>query len=155
MGLLLLAHVGDDQVDLLVAESLDGRHVPEVPVMGRRPLGHRGSERRVGVVVGCVDLRQVRRALVGAAEVGAVAGRARLSIQLCATGESLARAVESSLEHAPAASATSSHAAMVNVVGRRRIGAGPIRSTVASAAVALPFSGHVEVRDRSLLSLLR
>ena len=79
---LLLTDVGDDVVDLLRRESLDRWHRPEVPVVLRDATLDGQSEGRVGVVAGLVDLVEVRRAEVGAPQVGAVAPRAVVGVEL-------------------------------------------------------------------------
>lgn len=71
--LLLGADIGDDRLDLVPVESGDRFHVPEVPMVSDRSVGDRRAERFVGMMIRCVDLREVRRSLVGATQIGPVA----------------------------------------------------------------------------------
>ena len=71
-------------VRALVVEALDRRHVAELPVVLGRALGDRRDVGLVGVVVRLVDDRQLRRALVGALQVLAMALRAGRLVHLLA-----------------------------------------------------------------------
>jgi hypothetical protein len=59
LPLLFSADVGDDGVDVLVAQSGDRGHVAEVPVVLRSAIGDSRAERVVGVMVRLVHDRQV------------------------------------------------------------------------------------------------
>jgi hypothetical protein len=88
---LLVADVGDDGVDLGVAEAGHRWHVAEVPVVRPCALGDGCAERSVRVVARFVDLREVGRPQIRAPKVRTVTRRARLLVQRCTVGSGTKR----------------------------------------------------------------
>lgn len=87
MDPLLLAYVGDDGGDVICGEAFDTRHVSEGPVMGSYSPLHCEEVGTVAVVVGCIQLGELRGAPVGSPEICAVTCCTMRCVELLACGD--------------------------------------------------------------------
>ena len=86
MWLLLSSDEADHLFDLEIGDVFDRRHIAEPPVVLSSAFPYRHAVRVVAVVVGFVDDGELRRTLVGAAQVDPVALGAVLLVDRCAVG---------------------------------------------------------------------
>ncbi len=73
---LLSAYEGDDRIHVCRRETFHGGHIAEVPVVLTRTVCNRTPKRVVAMVISLVDQRKMRRPLIGAPQISAMARRA-------------------------------------------------------------------------------